>query len=137
MSKVPFYATMFAMLCESVAVETIDGKGNGPLHSPCAVIFFLTFEIVIVYMTLYLYRLRQWNSSVVSQLSFFLKAVLAIEITVVWIYCLYGALSGSKKVDFTVLVEWNSFFLDLAWLLSFAPEWGEIRLSLVSKDTTQ
>jgi hypothetical protein len=82
---------LVAMFFESIAVETIDGKSNGPLHGPSAVIFFLTFEIVIVYLTLYLYRLRQWNSSVISLKSLQLKMAAAFYVTGVWIYCLYGA----------------------------------------------
>lgn len=90
-SKIAFYSMLVAMFFESIAVETIDGKDNGPLHGPSAVIFFLTFEIVIVYLTLYLYRLRQWNSSVMSLRSLQLKMALAFYVTGVWIYCLYGA----------------------------------------------
>lgn len=120
-SKIAFYSMMVAMFFESIAVETIDGKSNGPLHGPSAVIFFLTFEIVIVYLTLYLYRLRQWNTSVISSRSLQLKMALAFYVTGVWIFCLYKTVTSEEnKVDYTVVVEWNAFIIDLLWLLSFA-----------------
>jgi hypothetical protein len=93
MGKTLYYATMVAMLFYCIAVETIDGKDNGPLHTPSAVIFFLTFEIAIVDLTLYLYRLREWNTSVISGRSMLFKIILAIYITVVWVYCLGHSLN--------------------------------------------
>jgi len=46
---------------------------------------------------------------------------LAFYVTGVWIYCLYkAATSKENDVDYTVVVEWNAFFIDLLWLLTFA-----------------
>jgi hypothetical protein len=42
-SKLLYYAVMVAMVTYCIAVETIDGLSNGPLHTPSAVIFFLIF----------------------------------------------------------------------------------------------
>lgn len=58
MSKFYYYLMMIGMLGFCVATQTIDGKDNGPLHTPSAIIFFLTLEIYIVYTTLFLYRLH-------------------------------------------------------------------------------
>ena len=134
MSKALYYATMVAMLFYCIAVETIDGKGNGPLHTPSAVIFFLTFEISIVETTFYLYRLRQWNASVISGGSLQLKMLLAVYITVTWFYCLYKNLAGESflgKTDFTVVLEWNAYIIDLFWILSYLPEWKQLQLCLI------
>ena len=41
MDKMYYYMMMFANLCYCIAVMTIDGLDNGPLHTPSAVIFFV------------------------------------------------------------------------------------------------
>ena len=41
MNKVYYHLMMFANLCFCIAVMTIDGMDNGPLHTPSAVIFFV------------------------------------------------------------------------------------------------
>ena len=43
MSKALYYITMIALVFYCIAVETIDGKSNGPLHTPSAGIFFIVF----------------------------------------------------------------------------------------------
>jgi hypothetical protein len=63
----------FALLCYCIAIETIDGKGNGPLHTPSALFFFIIMEIGIVYITLFLHRLYEWDTSVLSRSSLKLK----------------------------------------------------------------
>lgn len=132
LSKILYYAVMVAMLFYCIAVETIDGLSNGPLHTPSAVIFFLTFEIAIVYLTLYLYRFRQWDSTIISQRSMNVKIALATYITIVWVYCLYHSVK-SNSVDYTVVVEWNAYLINLLWILSFAEEWKQIKICLISK----
>jgi hypothetical protein len=119
------------MVFYCITVETIDGKGNGPLHTPSAVIFFLTFEITIIDSTLYLYRLRQWNTTVISKSSMNLKLVLAVYVSAVWLYCLFKTTVGQNGTDFTVVLEWNAFFIDVFWILSYAQEWKRIKLCLV------
>jgi len=133
MGKTLYYATMIAMVFYCIAVEPIDGKSNGPLHTPSAVIFFLTFEMVIVDLTLYLYRLREWNTNVISARSMWFKIFLAVYITIVWVYCLSRSLSSEdeNKTDFTVVVEWNAYLIDIMWVLSYAEEWKQIKLCLV------
>lgn len=138
MSKALYYATMLAMFFYCIAVETIDGLSNGPLHTPSAVIFFLTFEIAIIYITLYLYRLKQWDSSVISQGSLLVKICLGVYVTIVWVYCLYRSMGGEDKLglgktDYTVVVEWNAYLINLLWILSFAAEWRQIKVCLICK----
>ena len=43
MGKTLYYSTMVALVFYCIAVETIDGKSNGPLHTPSAGIFFIVF----------------------------------------------------------------------------------------------
>ena len=100
-------------------METIDGKGNGPLHTPSAGIFFIVFQIAIVDVTVYLYELREWDSSVISLRSMRIKAGLAVYITIMWIFCLYHVLN-ENGTDFTVVLEWNAFMINLLWVLSYA-----------------
>lgn len=121
MSKAIYYAVMVALVFYCIAVETIDGKSNGPLHTPSAGIFFIVFQIAIVYITLYLYRLRQWDSRVISQSSMLLKIALAVYISLIWSYCLYHILTKQQNsTDFTVVLEWNAYLINLLWILSFA-----------------
>jgi hypothetical protein len=90
MSSISYYIMLFGMLLFCIATETIDGKANGPLHTPCAVLFFIIMEIFIVNTTLYLHRLHEWDSTVISPRSLKVKEVLCVYVSLVWIYCLYG-----------------------------------------------
>jgi hypothetical protein len=76
-----------------VAVGTIDEKGTGPLHSPCAVIFFVIFLIVIIRITIYLNAIRNWDTTVLSARSLLIKNIVALYISAVWLYCLYFVLT--------------------------------------------
>lgn len=105
---------------------------NGPLHTPSALIFFILFEIDIIYITLYLYRLKQWDASVITQGSLLLKMVLAVYVTAVWIYCLFHSVK-ENKTDYTVVLEWNAYLINLFWILSFAAEWKQIKVCLIEK----
>ena len=96
MDKMYYYLMLFANLCYCTAVLTIDGLGNGPLHTPSAVFFFIILEVFIVYATFFMIRLRKWDTSVMSKRSLNIKIVLAIYITAVWIYCLYGNFASNK-----------------------------------------
>jgi len=91
MHKGYYHLMMFAIACFCITVMTIDGKDNGPLHTPCAVFFFLALEVFTVYTTLFLTELRRWDTTIMTSKSLKIKQVLAFYITAVWIYCLYGA----------------------------------------------
>lgn len=78
------------MLCYSITIGTIDEKGIGKLHGPCAVTFFVIWIIIIIRITFFISALRQWDSTVVSRKSMLLKKLLAFYVSGVWVYCIYG-----------------------------------------------
>jgi hypothetical protein len=95
------------MLCYSITIGTIDEKGIGNLHGPCAVIFFVIWVVVIIRITLFINKLRHWDTSVVSATSLLLKKLLAGYVAGVWVYCLYGVLTTTdhhKSNQFVVIV---------------------------------
>jgi hypothetical protein len=47
------WAAWFSIACYGVTIGTIDEKGIGKLHGPCAVTFFIIFLITIVRLTFY------------------------------------------------------------------------------------
>lgn len=57
-SKPLYYLSEFSILLYGITIGTIDGKSTGPLHSPCAVAFFLVLIIAIVVITLFMTDLR-------------------------------------------------------------------------------
>ena len=63
------------------------------------------------------------------------KIVLAVYVSVIWVYCLYKSLAGvdETKTDFTVVLEWNAYLIDLLWVLSYVEEWKKIRFYLIEK----
>jgi hypothetical protein len=113
------------MLCYSITIGTIDEKGNGKWHSPCAVTFFVIWVIVIVKITSFISEVRKWDTSILSRKSLLLKKLLALYIIGVWVYCIYGLLTTpdeedqKKKDKYTVIVEWNNVLVNLLWVLSF------------------
>lgn len=91
-----FYLAESSIACYGVTIGTIDGAGTGNLHGPCAVIFFVIWMATILNMTVYLYKLRNWDTSVLSGTSMTLKIVLAIYISLIWSYCIYGLIFDKK-----------------------------------------
>lgn len=81
------------MLCYSITIGTIDEKGIGHLHGPCAVTFFIIWVVVVIRITTYISKVRRWDTTVVSQKSMFLKKLLAFYVLGIWIYCIYGLLT--------------------------------------------
>ena len=95
------------MICYSITIGTIDEKGIGKLHGPCAVIFFVIWVVVIIRITLFINNLRHWDISVVSAGSILLKKLLAGYVAGVWLYCIYGLLTTTdhhKSNQFIVIV---------------------------------
>jgi hypothetical protein len=58
LSKVLYKMSLFSIVLYGITIGTIDEKGTGPLHSPCAVGFFVILIWSIVDVTLYLTDLR-------------------------------------------------------------------------------
>lgn len=83
-----FYLCEFSILLYGVTIGTIDGKSTGPLHSPCAVIFFVILIVAIVQVTLFMTNLRAYDTKTIKYNSLLWKQGLAIFVVGVWIYCL-------------------------------------------------
>lgn len=49
----------------AITIGTIDSGGTGDLHGVCAVIFFIGLFGLIVYLTLLLQKMRNWDSSII------------------------------------------------------------------------
>ena len=117
------------MLCYSITIGTIDEKGIGKLHGPCAVIFFVIWVVVVLRITFFISEVRKWDTSIISKTSMNMKLLLAFYLAGVWVYCIYGLLTTpddenmKKKDRFTVIVEWNSVLVNLLWVLSYVLEW--------------
>lgn len=124
------------MICYSITIGTIDEKGIGKLHGPCAVIFFVIWVIIIIRVTTFISSVRQWDSSIVTRKSMLLKKLLAFYVCGVWVYCIYGLITTpdeyeQKKSDiYVVIVEWNSVLVNLLWVLSFVFEWKQLNFCL-------
>lgn len=88
LSKGLFLTIMTSVPLYGITIGTIDGKGTGPLHGPCAVIFFLILIYCIIEVTLYLTALRAFKTSALNLTSLRAKQALAVYLVSVWIYCL-------------------------------------------------
>ena len=53
-SNLLYNMSLFSIVLYGITIGTIDGKGTGSLHSPCAVGFFVILIWSIVEMTLFL-----------------------------------------------------------------------------------
>jgi hypothetical protein len=87
-SKWLYYSSMISIALYGVTIGTIDEKGTGPLHGPCAVIFFLILIACIIELTIYLTHLRAYNTTILNKTSLRAKQFLAVYLVSVWIYCL-------------------------------------------------
>jgi len=124
------------MICYSITIGTIDEKGIGNLHGPCAVTFFVIWMIIILRVTTFISSVRQWDSSIMTRKSMLLKKLLAFYVSGVWVYCIYGLITTSDEIEqkksdmYIVIVEWNSVLVNLLWVLSFVFEWKELNFCL-------
>lgn len=138
MSRFYYYLVLVGVVGFCVATETIDGLSNGPLHTPSALIFFMTLEIFIVYTTLYLHRLHTWDTTVISHRSLMIKEILCAYVTFIWVYCFYENFHKSENsVDYTVVLEWNAFFISFMWVYSYYEEWKKIKLVLIGPSPSE
>ena len=128
-----FYLAEFSILCYAITIGTIDGKGIGKLHGPCAVTFFIVWLVTLVNVTLYMIKLRHYDTSVMGWWSLWLKKGLIAYILLVWVYCLVmiGLEQFANHQDiYVVIVEWNSVMINLLWVLSLVPEFRHLVLTL-------
>lgn len=136
-SKLLYSASMFSVPLYGITIGTIDEKGTGKLHGPCAVIFFLILIVCIINVTIYLTDLRAYKTSIINLTSLRAKQALAIYLVSVWIYCIIKIIIVSLNEDwesktdpFVNIVEWNTVTIGLLWVLSFYWEWDTINLCL-------
>ena len=92
------------MVFYSVAIGTLDGKSTGKYHTKAAILFFIIWLYVVIDVTIFLTKMRIWDSSIMSCTSIFLKQLLTIYIIIIWIYCLIGVMTHSKGDKYVVIV---------------------------------
>lgn len=86
-------------------------------------------------MTVYMTKLRRWDTTVISRLSLTLKQILAAYISLIWIYCIYNMITESsespnKQDIYVVILEWNSVLINLVWVLTMVMEWKDLDIVL-------
>lgn len=137
-SKVLYGFSMFSILLYGITIGTIDERGTGPLHSPCAVGFFVILIWSIVEVTFFLAELRSYDTRTILKISLRVKQVLAAYLLLLWAYCLVMIILvsadeeiESKSDKYVVIVEWNTVTVGLLWVLSFYWEWKDMNLVLL------
>ena len=124
------------------AMGTIDGGGYPNLHTISAVFFFIMLFIIVMTQTIVLRDMYLWDSTVLSRKSIMIKSVLGIYVAVVWGFSLYGLLTKSSDQNedsniYIVILEWNSVYVCLMWILSYLPEWITLHVTLSEYKPTQ
>lgn len=72
-------------------------------------------------MTFYLAKMRQFDTSIISWCSLFIKKILVIYVIGIWLYCIINMILENNKNHqdiYVVILEWNSVLINLLWLLS-------------------
>ena len=88
-------------------------------------------------MTAYIVKLYNWDSSVLTRSSLMLKLLITGYIALIWIYCIVGLIFDSKHNNkYVVIVEWNSVWGNLLWVLSFVYEWKHFKVALNKPNRT-
>jgi len=73
-----------------IAMGTIDGKWYPDLHTNSAIFFFVTLFVIVMTQTLVIREIYQWDSSIISRKSYFIKMIFAIYVLSIWIYSVTG-----------------------------------------------
>lgn len=135
-----YWPCQFMVLPYLITIATIDGAGVGPLHAPCAITFFMGFWVLTVFLTYVIYRLKEWDSSVISQSSWRWKLFTCCYLTFVWVGCIsmfiyknFIKKEYSDPGDWLIVLEWNSVFVNILWLLSFSEEFKRTYVCVVGK----
>lgn len=76
-----------------IAMGTIDGNGYPDLHTNSAVFFFVMLFLIVMTQTIVIRDMYKWDSSVLSQKSYFIKLALGIYVACVWFFSLYGLIT--------------------------------------------
>jgi hypothetical protein len=120
-----YYIGQLSVWGYMIAMATIDGAWYPDLHTDSAVFFFLMLFIIVMTKTIVIHDMYQWDSSVISKKSLTIKSILAIYVALVWIWTgISLALHPGGKNDdeniYIVILEWNSVYICLVWVFSFA-----------------
>lgn len=116
-----------------MAIGTIDNGGTGDLHTAGAVFFFIVLFLIVVLLSLATHKMRQWDTSFMNRTSYLIKMILAGYLLGVWIYCVIGLIFEAFSNDddmYIVIVEWNSVYVSLIWVLSFVVDFRNVYLGL-------
>jgi hypothetical protein len=118
-----------------IAMSTIDGAWYPDLHTNSAIFFFLTLFMIVITQSIVVRDLYHWDSTVISRKSYLIKMILAGYVGLVWVGTLAGlVLNPSGQNDdenvYIVILEWNSVYVCLFWILSYLPEWSDLRITL-------
>ena len=135
--KWQFYLVEFSILCYSITIGTIDEKGIGKLHGPCAVTFFIIWFAVLINFTFYMSKLREYDTTTVNICSLWIKKILVFYLILIWVYCLVNIILeqfDNHQDIYVVIVEWNSVLINLLWLLSSAIDFKHNKLCFRLKE---
>lgn len=123
-----------------IAMGTIDGNWYPDLHTNSAIFFFVTLFVIVMTQTIVIREMYQWDSTMISRKSYLIKIIFALYVALIWVYCVTGLVRepsdrNDDEDEFIVILEWNSVYVCLFWILSFLPEWKEIRITLSEEKT--
>ena len=90
------------------AVATIDTAGTGDLHTVGAVFFFIVLYLSVLNYTVIMRRMHQWDTSFMTQSSYWIKSILCGYVSLIAIYFFYGIVLDEPHFDeYVVMMEWN------------------------------
>ncbi len=72
------------------AMGTIDGGWYPLLHDISAVFFFIVLFILVITHTIVLRDMYNWDPSVMSKTSCWIKTILGLYVALVWVYTVIG-----------------------------------------------
>ena len=127
--------TQISVIGYLMAIGTIDNGGTGNFHTVGAVFYFITLFLAVIGQTYVIHDMRRWDVSCVSWKSYIMKCGLALYLMALWIYCIFGLLfevipTAHDTDIYIVIVEWNSVYVGLIWVLSFAFDWKNYYICL-------
>lgn len=118
-----------------IAMGTIDGAWYPDLHTISAVFFFLMLFIIVMTKTIVIYDMYQWDTSFMVKRSLIIKVILGVYVAIVWVYtgvslALHPETDNDDENVYIVILEWNSVYICLLWVLSFVVDWKDLYVSL-------
>lgn len=127
-----YWPTMFSVCGYLAAIATIDSGGTGTFHALGAAYFFICLYFLVVNFTIISYKMREWDTRVMSAPSLTSKIVVLGYLTCVYIYCAIGLIfypeTNHSDNKYGVIVEWNLVYVGLLWVFTFVGDFGGIYL---------